>query len=271
LSLLLLVAYFYIAFFFAALLEPEEQPPHPPRGRPQAPPPPGRHGQDANPQSGAPPRNPEAHFAALLGLLTHNQQDNTMNLLHHFYTWNEAVPDDDQEAGRTMRLTWLTVDVLLPGPTGVEQIEVQVEDDTNLKVTYKPPSTYLSSRRTAVHAADIAGIDTTHIPLVLPHMQAISHVQGHVNALANIWEEQKQISFIIKLPFPVDSSFCRRDDWGCSNRAEGVSIGAYRHDNQEFQASNQAVWILQVELTSKARPKSTPSKPTQFGIFVDNA
>jgi hypothetical protein len=105
-----------------------------------------------------------------------------------------------------------------------------------------------------------------------PIMQAISRVQGHANALENIGEEQKQISFIVKLPFPVDSSFCRRDhDWGHSNRAEGVSIGVNRHDNQEFWASNQAVWILHVELTSKARPKSTPSKPTQFGIFVDNA
>jgi hypothetical protein len=153
----------------------------------------------------------------------------------------------------------------------VDQIEVQVEEETNLKVTCKPPSTYLSSHCTAVSAADIAGVGTAQIPVVLPHMQAISCVQGHANELESIRKDQKQISFIIKLPFPVDSNFCRHDDWGHSNRAEGVSIGVCWHDNQEFCASNQAVWILHVELTSKAWQKSTPSKPYQYGVFVEIA
>jgi hypothetical protein len=124
-----------------------------------------------------PPRRPEASIAALLGGLSLQQtgQDNTMNLLHHHYVWNEAVPEDDQESGRNLRITRLIVDILLPGPTSVDQLEVQVEDETNLKITYKPPSTYLKSRRTAVCAADIAGVvGATNIGAVMSHMEALS-------------------------------------------------------------------------------------------------
>jgi hypothetical protein len=95
-------------------------------------------------------------------------QDNTMNLLHQYYIWHETVPDNDQEAGCNMQLTRLTVDILLPGPMSVEQIEVQIiEDDTNLKVAYKPPSTY--------HPVDVLQFVQILLALLLRRLQRSFH------------------------------------------------------------------------------------------------
>jgi hypothetical protein len=103
----------------------------------------------ANPQAGAPPPCcPEANLAALLSGLSLHQEappDDNTTMLHHFNVWNEAVAEKEQERGNNLHLTHLTVDVLLPGPTSATQIEVEVDGETILKVTYKPPSTYLKS------------------------------------------------------------------------------------------------------------------------------
>jgi hypothetical protein len=69
----------------------------------------------------------------------------------------------------------------------------------------------------------------------------------------------------------VDSVFCWRDNWGRDNHADGVSIGVYKHDNLDFHAAHQHVWILHVEMTLKERPKATPTAPSRFTVFADHA
>ena len=47
-------------------------------------------------------------------------------LLYHWYTWQEGVPDDAMVMDQNMGLTRLSIDVLLPGPKTLEQIEVSI-------------------------------------------------------------------------------------------------------------------------------------------------
>jgi hypothetical protein len=174
----------------------------------------------ANPQAGAPPPcRPEANLAALLSELSLHQEappDDSTTMLHHYYVWNEAVTEEEQERGDNLQVTHLTVDVLLPGPTSTTQIEVEADGETNLKVTPTFSRFCITWKPSLVY-------------------------RGMQIALENLKEEQKKLVFSIKLPFPVDSNPCRRDDWGQSNRAQGVSIGVYCHDDPTFQAGNQHV------------------------------
>jgi hypothetical protein len=99
----------------------------------------------------------------------------------------------------------------------------------------------------------------------------MTRVQGHRDALETIRALQKESLFTVALPQPVDSNFCTRDDWGRSNRVDGISIGVYQHENNTFQPAHQHVWILHVEMTLKERPKATPTAPSRFTVFAEHA
>jgi hypothetical protein len=88
-----------------------------------------------------------------------------------------------------------------------------------------------------------------------------SRVQAHENALQRVIPAQRRIRKVIKLPFPVDYNFCRRDDYGRDNTTEGITIATYMHDDPTFRANQQFVWILHIEMTAKERPMGRPSKP----------
>ena len=49
-------------------------------------------------------------------------------LLNHFYSWMEGVRRADLLAGRNNRLTRLSLDMLLPGPTALPQVELVIND-----------------------------------------------------------------------------------------------------------------------------------------------
>jgi hypothetical protein len=92
-------------------------------------------------------------IADLFGRL--NVQSKDPMFLHNIYLWTEAVPEQDEDANSNIRYRCMTVDALLWGVTDRNQIQAVVvcPDDTTsktLKITYKPPATYLTSRHTAV-------------------------------------------------------------------------------------------------------------------------
>lgn len=202
-------------------------------------------------------------------------------LVFHFYDWYEAVPREDVLAGTNVRYHRLTLDVLLPGPTSLDQMEVDIIDDgKKIQLKYKPPQTYLNANRTAARIADNA------IPIVPPaqqrvrqqavrqamgHMRATSRVQAHENALDLIREAQQELAFTLKLPFSVDNYLCNRDDYGREGLGQTIGINIYRHENDEMRNNQQHVWIMHIELTDKERPSTTPNKPRSYTYLGDFA
>ena len=186
-------------------------------------------------------------------------------LLYHHYDWWEAVAQQAIMQGRNQRLHRLSFDVLLPGPTSEDQIELLIMDNGKaLKIKFIPPLTFLNSRRTAVRTAHIAGITDGNLAAAIAPTLAMSRVNSHETALSSIRNSESRGNFEveIKLPFAVDPYFCTRDDYGVDGAARGSSIATYRHENANFHAANQFVWVLHIEMTDASCPKATPSKPT---------
>ena len=186
-------------------------------------------------------------------------------LIYHHYDWWEAVQTNLINMGRNQRLRRLSMDVLLPGPTSEDQIELLVKDDGNtLYLKYIPPLTFLNPRRTAVRTAAIAGIADGMIAAAIAPTSAMARVNSHDTCLTNIRHSESRGNYEVEinLPFAVDPYFCTRDDYGVDGAARGSSIATYRHENAGFHAANQFVWVLHIEMTDAARPKATPSKPT---------
>lgn len=50
-------------------------------------------------------------------------------LIYHYYAWDEAIPNDEEQMGVNVGLRRLTIDILLPGPTILEQIRAVVSTD----------------------------------------------------------------------------------------------------------------------------------------------
>ena len=189
-------------------------------------------------------------------------------MIFHAYEWHEAVAHTDVLAGVNQRLHRHSIDVLLPGPTSLDQIEVEInEPGTKVTVSYIPPVTYLSADRTAVRTADIQGVPTANLGVAMGPMRATNRVQGHENALLNVRAQQSKVVDVIDTLFPCDSFFCTRDDYGRDGRCQGISIGVYRHHDPGMQVANQHVWILHIELTDRKRAKATPSKPSAHRVY----
>lgn len=189
-------------------------------------------------------------------------------LLYHYYSWFEAISPDEEQLGGNIRLKRLTIDVLLPGPTTLDQIKAIVSDDGKvLHFTYRPPRTYLSHARTTVRVAQ-QHVGSGNVGAVRDTMQAAARSQAHRTALEMIRPDQQEKIRHIELPFQCDRNFCRRDDWGLDNRTHGMEIGLYQHENAEMQLNDQHVWILHIELTAAERPKQVPLSPGGFGSYA---
>ena len=182
-------------------------------------------------------------------------------LIYHMYSWREAVPEQEVQLRSNIRLKRLSVDVLLPGPTTLSQIEAQVlESQNKIRIKYKPPDTYLSSRRNAVRVA-LGLVGARFVDQTVNFTTATSRVTAHRDAIEHMSDDEKNPSFEIDLPFKVDPYFCRRDDFGIDNVGHGLDIGVYRHQDANFQANNQYVWILHIELSATERPRSSLQSP----------
>lgn len=116
-------------------------------------------------------------------------------------------------------------------------------------------------------AAGALGATAANDTNVRETMAAASRVQAHRAALEVQRVEAEQKVMSIALPFQCDRHFCRRDDWGRDNRANGIEIGLYQHEDQNFQANNQHVWILHIELSARERPNVAPASPIGFSVF----
>lgn len=199
-------------------------------------------------------------------------QPSGVMFLYHYYVWREAVPEDEVASFSNVRLKRLTIDLLLPGPTSLEQIEAQImEDQKTVKIKYKPPATFLSHRRTAVRTAMEIGAQGRQVEVMSTYTSAMERVNAHRDVLESMSDEQKHPTTEIDLPFRVDPVFCRRDDFGVENARHGIDIGVYRHEDVNFRASNQYVWILNLEMTSVERPRTSLTAPRNIGLYADHA
>lgn len=192
-------------------------------------------------------------------------------LIYHQYTWHEAIPADDERNNFNVRLKRLSVDILLPGATHLEQVRLAVSDDgTTLHFTYRPPSTYLSANRTATRLTGQT-FGVAAIGVARETISAAARVQAHRTALEQVRVDQVEKVRHIPLKEKCDRHLTTRDDWGRENRADGVCIAMYRHDHPDFIANNQFVWILHVELTCAARPIANPTNPVSFQDWSNHA
>ena len=154
------------------------------------------------------------------------------------------MPETKVVVGQNVGLTCLTIDVLLPGPTSLQQIEVSITGPNAVKINYKPPGTYLNARRTAVKSVQLSGMGLGGRTVVAQEtmigmMHGSSCAASHTMALNKIILKQKEIEFGIKaLPFASDPYLCCRDDWGQTPTlgnpnagGKGVKIAFYRHDD----------------------------------------
>lgn len=190
-------------------------------------------------------------------------------LIHHYYVWDEAILPEDERLCANIRLRRLTIDILLPGPTTLEQIRAIISTDGKVvNLTYRPPRTYLSPERTTVRLADGAlGATAAGTAQVRQTMAAASRVQAHRNTLEGLRVATATKVVSIDLPFECDRHFCRRDDWGRDNMNDGIEIGLYQHEEPSFRTHMQHVWILHLELSARERPNVEPLQPGRFRVF----
>lgn len=222
-------------------------------------------------------RNPpvDSSLATLLeGIQLNNPKtpkkiDDDEMLIHHYYSWHEAIAPREEETGGNIRLKRLTIDLLLPGPTTLEQIKAIISEDGKvLHFTYRPPKTYLSNDRTTVRLA-LGSVGRDGVNTVRETMQAANRSQAHRTALETVRADQREKVRHIALPFVCDRNFCRRDDWGRDNRTHGLEIGMYQHEAQAMRDNNQYVWILHIELSAAERPKQLPTSPGAYGAYQE--
>lgn len=114
----------------------------------------------------------------------------------------------------------ITIGVLLPGPTSLEQIKACINRSRKVEIKYKPPSTFLNARRTAMNTtllsgAGLAGHARPQQEVLIDVMHGTSRTQGHENALStSICAEQQEFTFEVDLDVDVHMHFNNQDDWG---------------------------------------------------------
>lgn len=208
----------------------------------------------------------------LLEKATITSEDSVM-LPHHTYVWREATPDDAVHDFSNIRQHRVTTDVLLCGPTSLNQIKVGIPAPDTLAVEIKLPETYYSARRTAVKTADIAGIPANQIGRVIQRAHAMSRVSAHRDKLEELKKDNHEgkIKFDVKLPMAVEG-FTRRDDYGnVAANVGAIQIATYQHEDPVMQQAGQFVWILHVEMLGKEKPQTAMSSPVGYGNYHDYA
>jgi hypothetical protein len=157
------------------------------------------------PQCPLPPWNHQEEVDNLVNRLGNLNLYQAM-FIYHFFDWYKGVAHEDVLGGINERLHSLTLDVLLPGPTQIGQIEVTIpEDGKTLILKYTPPVTYLSANRTAARIAHGRGaVDDAAIHTLINPLRAMNRVQAHQQALLAIRREQAQLTINIPLPFAID-------------------------------------------------------------------
>ena len=192
-------------------------------------------------------------------------------LIWHQYSWREGVTKQDERRGTNFGLTRLSLDIFLPGSTTLEQVDVSIVDN-GMKVNfeYDLPTCYLSTQRSALRLADAMGVCAGTMRAASEFTQAGSRAAGHRAALDEIRPRQRKLTKELPLKFRCDQYWCRCDDWGRDNMVEGVTIGVYRHDDDDLHNNQQYVWMLHLELTLVERPQASPDqrKPTGFRMFM---
>ena len=187
------------------------------------------------------------------------ENDGALVLPFLVYEWREGVQDEDIDEGYDC-LHRVTADMLLPGPTSLQQLKVKVADTKDcIEGEFTPPGTFLSSKRSAVHAAmQLPGVTMANLNAdVIQRMHGTARATAAAGAIkafkkkcGGAWK------FRIQLPqgVTVEKRFCNRDDWGNHIRGfKGIHIGIYKHDEAGMQVADQNVYILHCEMASERR------------------
>lgn len=201
-----------------------------------------------------------------------------MQLPYHVYEWMEAVDTQDVLNGTNHRLKRVSCDILMCGPTTLEQVKAGINlGQDHLKVTITLPKTFVSERRTAVRARDAGQLANRVAPAavhgVIDRAHGLTRVQAHKDCLIEYKKKTKnQVELDIPLGCKVDKLFCRRDDFGRDNgNARGLAVATYQHEDLIMQAANQYIYILHVEMTAAEREETEMRSPSNLSTFHDFA
>ena len=119
-----------------------------------------------------------------------------MQLPYHLYQWMEAVDPEDILAGHNHRLKRVSCDILMCGPTTLEQVKAGInQTQDRLKVTINLPKTFVSERRTAVRATDAGrlgvAVNPAALPGVIERAHGLTRVQAHRDCLVDYKKKTK--------------------------------------------------------------------------------
>jgi hypothetical protein len=179
--------------------------------------------------------------------------DNKKIMLLHYYVWKETL----MPGSRNTQLNRVTADVLMYGPTLLNQIQCQIIGQQRVKLQYVPLSVFYNSRRTAVRTGN--SFSAHHI------MCQDEAIQGLIAANGN--QPLDHVHFM-DFDLDLDPNFTTRDDFGNEGQAEGIEIADYIHHDPGFQNANKTVTILHLEMTAAERLPSTPSRALGYSNFA---
>jgi hypothetical protein len=172
--------------------------------------------------------------------------------------------------GTNIRLKRISCNVLLCGPTSIDQVKCTASpDQMSVKILVKLPATFLNERRTAVWAceasnltAHLAPTDVNGINIIVDKALGYARVQSHKNCVLKYKKQNKGlVEMDIPLPCKVDKLFCHRNDFGRETAyARGVSVATYQHDDMLMQIAGQFVYILHIEMTGADREGETEAQ-----------
>ncbi|CAB9497058.1 hypothetical protein SEMRO_13_G010130.1 [Seminavis robusta] len=215
---------------------------------------------DQNPET---PTRMQRGIEEILGDLSFN---NT-TMMHHAFAWREGIRRDLDPAALIEAppvYKRVSVDVLLPGSTNLDQLEcsiLQPASQKKVKIKYTPPRTFWNARRTAVRMAAHGGVRGAAVNIAADRLLAMHRVTSHEDSIAELTPDDLTMEFTIDLPFEVEPDFTTRNDWGVVGQGRGVQIATYRHEDNRFVVTNQVVWILHLEMVARERRIATPSRP----------
>jgi hypothetical protein len=173
-------------------------------------------------------------------------QDNSNDMPEWYHwEWKETI----LPRSRNTPMNIVTMEVLLYGPTSIDQLSIHVVGPKRVRIDFVPHSVFYNARRTALHTR--SDLSSHRIMMQEEAVNAIL-AENDYQPLNRVW--------CFDLGVEVDPNFTTRDDNGNEGVSEPVTISEFIHDDLQFQADGKTVWILAIETTAARRTQAGPSR-----------
>ena len=195
--------------------------------------------------------------------LNDEEETNTM-IVNFTYSWFEGELPNRQHGSNLLAKKRSTTDLLLFGPTSLKQISVSIVPPGDfVRVTILVPDVILSSSRNAVLVGSKQnGYFNSGEAMISSRITcaqfAISQYQAGFNGA------EAHVEAMIRMPDPVYSQFCTRDDFGNKDQRPGVTVGIYDQPLQIPGIPPQYQFILHINTLPKQDVLAAISSPSEY-------